>query len=246
MNLIPKKIYQVWHDKNPKPIFKKYIDDVLKNNPGYEYELFGEEDMRTFVCENFDEEIVECYNKLNIITAKVDFWRYLILYKNGGIYLDIDSTFLKPLDELIDNESAIITREPNSPYEYVQWALFFCKNHPILKKTIDNVVYHIKNKLFADNVGRMTGPYPYTLAIDEVNKLAGCKIDRTDPNLWSYDPNINQYPDENFYYNDYSYRIYGIQYGSFALSWVPEKDTMYSNENPHWTVEQKYKSVLRS
>ena len=242
---IPKKIYQAWHDKNPKPVFKNYIKKVLEMNPGYEYELFGEGDMYNFICENYDEEVVNCYKQLNIITAKVDFWRYLVLYKNGGIYIDIDSTFLKPLDELINNQSAIITREPNAPYEYVQWALFFCKNHPILEKTIQIIVYNIKNKLFANDVGRMTGPYPYTLAIDEINRLSGCDIDRTNGSLWSLDPNFKQYPDVQYKFNNYTYRIYGIQYGSYALSWVPEKDTMYSNENPHWTVEQRFKNILK-
>jgi mannosyltransferase OCH1-like enzyme len=242
---IPKKIYQAWHDKNPKPVFKKYIENVLQMNPDYDYELFGEEDMFNFVKDNYGGIIFDCYNQLNIITAKVDFWRYLILYKNGGIYIDIDSTFLKPLDELIEGQSAVITREPNPPYEYVQWALFFCKNHPILEKTINNIVHNITNRLFTNNVGRMTGPYPYTLAIDEINNLSDCTIDRTNPQLWSLNPNIKQYPDVQYKYNNYSYRIYGIQYGDFALSWVPEKDTMYSNENPHWTVEQMRKNLLK-
>jgi mannosyltransferase OCH1-like enzyme len=242
---IPKKIYQAWHDKNPKPIFKKYIENVLQMNPDYDYELFGEEDMYNFVSENYAGEIFECYKKLNIITAKVDFWRCLVLYKNGGIYIDIDSTFLTRLDELISGESAIITREPNTPYEYVQWALFFCKNHPILEKTIQNIVFNIKNRLYTNNVGRMTGPYPYTLAIDEINKLSGCTIDRTNNNLWSLDSNIKQYPDVQYNYNNFTYRIYGVQYGKYALSWVPEKDTMYTHENPHWTVEQRFKNILK-
>jgi mannosyltransferase OCH1-like enzyme len=109
-------------------------------NPDYDYELFGEEDIFNFIKDNYGV-IFDCYNQLNIITDKIDFWRYLILYKNGGIYIDIDSTFLKPLDELIEGQSAVITREPNPPYEYVQWALFFYKNHPILEKTINNI-YH--------------------------------------------------------------------------------------------------------
>ena len=246
MNTIPKKIYQAWHDKKPHPIFVEYINKVLKMNPGYEYELFSEQEMDDFVCENFDGDIVECYQRLNSITAKVDFWRYLILYKRGGIYIDIYSTFLRPLDELIDeNDGAIITREPNTPYEYVQWALFFAKNHPILEKTIQNIVYNIKNRLHLNHVGKMTGPLPYTMAIDEVNSLAGCKLDRCDHSLWSMDPAIPQTPDCLFSYNDYRYRIYGIQYGSFALSWVPEKDTMYSASNPHWTVEQRHKCLLK-
>ena len=38
-----------------------------------------------------DETILKCYDSLNIGAAKADFWRYLILYKTGGIYIDVDS-----------------------------------------------------------------------------------------------------------------------------------------------------------
>ena len=243
---IPKKIYQVWHDKNPKPVFQEYIQKMLNINPGYDYELFGEDDIDNFVNNNFDSDIRYCYSQLNIITAKVDFWRYLILYKNGGIYIDIDSTFLRPLDDLIkDNDDAIITREPNTPYEYVQWALFFCKNHPILEKTIQNVIFHIKNRLFENNVGRMTGPYPFTLAVDEFMKLSGSTIDRTNLSIWTKNDAEEQYPNVYCYLKEYNFRIYGVEYGKFALSWVPEKDSMYSNKNPHWSIEQQYKDILK-
>ena len=88
--------------------------------------------MDNFVNDHFKGEIAECYNKLNIIVAKVDLWRYLILYKYGGVYLDMDSSIEKPLDELIqENDAAIITVEGNQNL-YVQWALIFSKQHPIL------------------------------------------------------------------------------------------------------------------
>ena len=61
------------------------------------------------------------------------------------------------------------------------------------------------------------------------NKLSGCTINRTDNKLWSLEPNINQYSD--IQYNNYTYRIYGVQYGKYALSLVPDKNTMYSEEN---------------
>ena len=90
--------------------------------------------MDKFVNDNFKGEIADCYNKLNIIVAKVDFWRYLVLYKYGGVYLDMDSSIERPLHELInDEDEAIITAEGN-PHLYVQWALIFSKHHPILKK----------------------------------------------------------------------------------------------------------------
>jgi len=103
----------------------------MKLNPSYDHHIFTDKEIDKFVKKNYDKGIVECYNKLNIIVAKVDFWRYLLLYKYGGIYLDMDSTILKPLDELINNhDEAIITAEGN-PNLYVQWALIFSKNHPI-------------------------------------------------------------------------------------------------------------------
>jgi mannosyltransferase OCH1-like enzyme len=237
MSRIPKKIYQAWHDKNVKQIFKKYIEKTLELNPEYEYELFGEEDMDNFIKENYDEEIYGCYKRIKLITAKVDFWRYLILYKNGGIYIDIDSALLKNIDDLILNYDAVITREPNPPNEYVQWALFFCKEHPILKQTIENVVYNIKNNRYSDHVGKMTGPLPYTEAIDKLNQSVGFILNRHDNSLFEHNPELSARPDEIINYGHFNCRLYGIQYGNFALSWVPEKDEMYSPQNPHWTTQ---------
>lgn len=66
--------------------------------------------MDRFVNTHFTGIIADSYNRLNIIVAKVDFWRYLVLYKYGGVYLDMDSSIDVPLDTLINEEDeAIIT-----------------------------------------------------------------------------------------------------------------------------------------
>ena len=45
------------------------------------------------------------------------------MYKYGGVYLDMDSSILKPLRELInDDDNAIITTAEGNPHLYVQWA----------------------------------------------------------------------------------------------------------------------------
>lgn len=236
--VIPKKIYQAWHDKKIKPAFQNYIDKMLRMNPDYEYELFGEEDMDAFILENYDDYVYSSYKKIKLITARVDFWRYLILYKRGGVYLDVDSTFRRPLKELIrEGDNAVLTREPNIPYgEYVQWALIFCPGHPILKQVIENVLYNINTNRFPNNVGRMTGPLPFTDAVDLFNVSAENVVTRLDNSKWDFERKPKTTPDcltTNFGYN---YRIYGIEFGDFAIAWVPEKNELYSSENPHWTV----------
>lgn len=118
--MIEKNIFQSWHTSNLHPIIQSKIDLFKKLNPQYTYHLYLDDDMDKFVNEHFEGEIAECYNKLNIIVAKVDFWRYLVLYKYGGVYLDMDSNIEKSLDELIkDDDQAIVTCECNPDY-YVQ------------------------------------------------------------------------------------------------------------------------------
>lgn len=88
-------------------------------NPEYVHKIYIDEEMDVFVNENFPGDIANCYNRLNIIVAKVDFWRYLVLYKFGGIYLDMDSSINYPLKYLINmNDEAIITIESNNKFLY--------------------------------------------------------------------------------------------------------------------------------
>ena len=82
---------------------------MKQNNPGYVHKIYTDIEIDEFVNINFPGEITECYNTLNIIVAKVDFWRYLILYKLGGVYIDIDSCINTDLNMLInDTDTAIV------------------------------------------------------------------------------------------------------------------------------------------
>lgn len=91
---------------------KKKIINFRRMNPLYKYYLYDDKEIDEFVNKYYEGEIADCYNKLNIIVAKVDFWRYLILYKYGGIYVDMDSSINKNLDKLIkENDQAIISVE---------------------------------------------------------------------------------------------------------------------------------------
>jgi len=117
---------------------------------------------------------------------------------------------LKPIDELILNYDAVITREPNFPYTYVQWALFFCKDHPILKEVINLIVDNIIYNKYPNNVIKMTGPYVYTEGIEVINKLASVNIDRLNNSLWSLNPDIAQTPDSVVEYNQFNYMGYNM------------------------------------
>jgi mannosyltransferase OCH1-like enzyme len=163
--MIPKNIFQSWYTHELPLLIQSRINIMRETNPDYTYKLYTDADMDEFVNTEYKGEIADCYNKLNIIVAKVDFWRYLILYKYGGVYLDMDSHISVPLNELIrPDDQAIITAETN-PNLFAQWALFFNKKHPILKQLIELVVYNINTNKYPDNVSKTTGPYAFSTAI---------------------------------------------------------------------------------
>lgn len=233
--MIEKNIFQSWYTKDLHPLVQTKIDSFKKLNPEYTYYLYNDNDMDVFVNEHFPGEIAECYNKLNIIVAKVDFWRYLILYKYGGVYLDMDSSIEQPLDKLIqDDDEAIITAEGN-PNLYVQWALIFSKQHPILKKTIQLVCDNIRNNSYPNDIHKMTGPTVYSSAINAIHmELFDNKINHKE---------INTNTDITFNKNNISYRLYGMDYNSYFCFKHNFTYVLY-NGKKHWRQEEKEKNLL--
>jgi GR25 family glycosyltransferase involved in LPS biosynthesis len=233
--MIPKNIFQSWISKDLYPGVQKKVDNMRSLNPEYNYQLYIDSEIDEFVNTFYPGEVSECFNRLNIPVAKVDFWRYLVLYKYGGIYLDLDSSINISLNELIEeDDDAIITAETNQN-TFVQWALIFNKEHPILKKVIDLIVDNIKNNFYPNDILRMTGPQVYSKAIFEVHfDLFGEQL-----NFKS----INQNTDKTFSKNLVSYRVYGVDYNQKFTFKFPESKYLYIEKEP-WRDELKKKELL--
>jgi mannosyltransferase OCH1-like enzyme len=162
---IPKTIHQTFKTGKLPWISRWHIARLKKNNPEYVYEFYDDERIEDFLSLEFNPETLELYRRLNIGAAKADFFRYAVLYKKGGVYLDIDSSINGSLDDFIRAEDhAIISRERN-PGLYVQWALVYEPGHPFLKKTMELVLDNIRQNRYPHDVHKMTGPQVYTEAI---------------------------------------------------------------------------------
>ncbi len=235
--MIEKNIFQSWYTKDLHPAIQKKIDKFKRLNPDYNYYLYDDNEIDDFVNTYFPGKIADCYNKLNIIVAKVDFWRYLVLYKYGGVYLDMDSEINKPLNTLIrENDKAIITNEGN-PNLYVQWALIYSKGHPILKRTIKLICKNIENNSYPNSIHKMTGPTVYTKAIYRIhNVLFNQSLCNK---YWNKDI------DKTFTSNNISYRIYGIDYNEYFTFKHDLNHLLFVNNKKHWVQEEKEKSLLK-
>ena len=80
------------------------IDKIRAMNPEYEYRFYDDADMVEFIKSNYDpDNPFDYFNRINpkYGAARADLFRYLLIYKCGGVYLDIKSSVTRPLREII-------------------------------------------------------------------------------------------------------------------------------------------------
>ena len=164
---IPKIIYQTYIDYRLPVITKLFIWWMKRQNKDYLYEFYDDNRIAKFLKDEFPPEVLEAYDKIAIGASKADFFRYAILYKKGGVYVDIDGAIVRPLSEIIlADDIAVISREVH-PNLFVQWALIYDKEHPFMKRALEMCIDNITSNRFPQNVLYMTGPNVYSKVIND-------------------------------------------------------------------------------
>ena len=155
--MIPKKIHYCWFGKNQlDKLALRCIATWRKHCPDYEIIELNEK--------NFDVYST-AYTKQAYDAKKYafvsDFARFDILYKEGGIYLDVDVELLKPLDPLLQNKAYMGFEEET----YVNPGLGFgsVAGHSLLGDILEK--YH--QRVFIDDEGR----YDYTTVVHTVTNI---------------------------------------------------------------------------
>lgn len=156
-NIIPLNIYQTWHTKSLPPYMSRAISKIKFNNPAFTYYLFDDDDCRNFIQNNFGPVILNTYDSLIPGAYKADLWRYCVLYKTGGIYLDVKYIPVNRFKfiNLTESEHWVIDTDKNGIYN----ALMVCRpNNPILSAAINKIVENVKNKFYGGSPLDPTGP----------------------------------------------------------------------------------------
>lgn len=177
------------------------VADLRARNPGWTYRLHDAAAAEDYIGQTYGREILDIYLGIDPVyyAARADLFRYLICYAEGGVYLDIKSTAQRPFDEILLPDDRFILcpwvdrrdgRIPSGQHqyvrpeldhleiEYVQWFIATTAGHPFLARVIQSVLGRLQGyRTFIDGIGRegvfrVTGPVPYTLAIEALRPEA--------------------------------------------------------------------------
>ncbi len=98
--MIKKVIHYIWLGGKEEPkILKKCKKSWKKYCPDYEIKRWDESNLDI----NINAYVKEAYEAKKYAFAS-DFFRFYVLYNEGGIYLDIDVKLLKPIDKFLNDK----------------------------------------------------------------------------------------------------------------------------------------------
>jgi len=191
---IPRIIHQTFYDRKLTPQLQENVDRLRALNPGWEYRFYDDADVAAFIKGNYPALVWEYFERIDprYGAARADLFRYLLLYKVGGVYLDIKSSATRPLDEVIRPDDRFLLSKwhrADGQYEvreghydirhldggeYQQWHVVGAPGHPFLKAVIETTLANIDlydpylHQTGKRGVLRLTGPITYSLAIDPI------------------------------------------------------------------------------
>lgn len=174
---IPKIIHKVFITHNgtigniPKNVRDAHNTWVDKNN-GYKLNLWSGNDCREYLLRNFPPDIIQTFDHIKGYAWKCDFFRYCLIYKEGGWYSDWNEVCLTNnlLNKLLigyedgiihftDKDCINLIYKTSNPIRCSMTAFFGSKKYnQALKNIIKKIVYNVNTKYYGPNFLATTGP----------------------------------------------------------------------------------------
>uniref|UniRef100_A0A1I8HSL2 Glycosyltransferase family 32 protein n=1 Tax=Macrostomum lignano TaxID=282301 RepID=A0A1I8HSL2_9PLAT len=108
---IPKIRHILWKSKLVSGYFAEQLLSWKRIHPDWTYVLWRDEDLEPFVATQFPG-LLGKYKSLQHHIMRVDMIRYMLLFKFGGVYADLDYTLVRSIDQF-RRFHAVVTREPD-------------------------------------------------------------------------------------------------------------------------------------
>lgn len=243
MKKIPKKIWQLgkdsFEDLSSETI--TYVDSWKNLNPDWEYTYLSDKEGLNWILQNYGKEWHDLMSNVSVGVMKADTLRMMIMFKEGGVYADLDTKCCVPISEWYkkgEEGDVYITAENDVHFQ--QFLLIANKNHKLFEEVLSLIKERLKDVDYSNKhfVHYVTGPGVWTNAI--VNFLG---IKNKPNNLLPEDEKIKESAKKKniFYQGGTEGRIkfqYGVVVHLFQSnekdknqmlynSWVTERDIIH-------------------
>jgi len=118
--VIPRIIHQTYHAKDLPEVLRDAVAALRALNPEWEHRLYDDDDIEHVITAMYPPEVLQLYRRIDPAygAARADLFRYLLMYRCGGVYLDVKAQMTTPLrDVLRDDDTFVSAHWRNGPGE---------------------------------------------------------------------------------------------------------------------------------
>lgn len=156
---IPKIIHQTYkNNKYHNICHYNAIQSLIDFNPDFDYKFYNDYDCRDYIKINFDNKILDSYDLLYPCAYKADFFRYLIIFKYGGIYIDNKYIVRKSFQSVINSYDENLFCYDISKDLLFNSIIISKSNDGKFKLLIDRIINNIKYNFYGKCPLHPTGP----------------------------------------------------------------------------------------
>jgi mannosyltransferase OCH1-like enzyme len=169
--MIPKILAQTWKSADLPTPAAELQRGWRSLNPDFAYRFYDDAQCREVIAETFPQHLA-AYDSLPHSVMRADLFRYAVIYRNGGVYADIDMECLRPIGGLLSEASCLLsieahlgrTRQRELGYpEALQIAncIFAASpREPLFREAVDRgiVLFESLNRTLPLSIEDITGP----------------------------------------------------------------------------------------
>lgn len=169
---IPRRLIQTGRSRDWSLQERAVIANLRLLNPDFEWLYFDDAQVRSFVAREFPEHL-GTFDSYALPIQRVDFFRYLAVYRLGGFYFDLDVLLARGLEDLLElgcvfpfeelTLQPFLRRQYGMDWEVGNYAFGAAAGHPFLAAVIANCVRARREPGFAAS---MLAPLPRLLRRD--------------------------------------------------------------------------------
>lgn len=205
---IPRLLHQTCASRTALPaVVQQNIEQLGQRNPDWRHTVYENASQFDYMRRHFEPEVYDAARTIHpdygVVVA--DLFRYLVVYREGGVYLDIKSSVQQPLSRAIQpTDRFLLSQWKNGPGqawenwgihpeidhhpggEFQQWFIAAEPGHPFLKTVIRDTLRNIRrydperSGTGKHAVLQLSGPICYTLAILSVLQSSQPPCQRVD------------------------------------------------------------------
>ncbi len=168
---IPKVIHQIWVGSKEIPEnYQRFMKTWKAFHPDWDYKLWTDQDVEDFPWKN-KELFLKCTNP----GMKSDIWRYEILYRYGGLYVDTDMECKRAFDPIHSRLEFYAGLDNESSFVVANALIGSAANSKILNSLIHSLSKVSKtidgNNVTPDEIQAITGPGLLTRFTSNLRRL---------------------------------------------------------------------------